>query len=132
MYIRFVLPHFERRYGGECGFFHAAYKVRKSKDKAPKWLRKELRRELAWFDKHLPVPDLLERNFKRRRTIHGLCWFQPEARECISRARYVGWLMSEADVPVCEIQVRNPGEVIWRDEFQLVAKAPNDLPRAFK
>ena len=131
MYIRFVLPLFERRYGGEAGFFHEAYEIRDSEDRAPDWLRKELREQLSWFNEHLPAPGRIERRFKRRRTIHGLCWFQPSAAECIQRARYSGWLMTEAGAPVREIRSRNPGEVMWRDDYQLVAKAPCDLPRAF-
>ena len=131
MYIRLVLPLYERRYGGEAGFFHQAYDVCRSCEGDEAWLKKELREQLDWFNANLAVPDQLGRSFKRRRNIHGLRWFQPSARECISRARYVGWLMTEAGSPVREIRVRNPGEVIWRDELQLVAKAPNKLPRAF-
>lgn len=132
MYIRLVLPLYERLYGGEAGFFHKAYDVCRSSYGAEKWLRVELREQLDWFDTNLAVPDQLGRYFKRRRSIHGLCWFQPTAKECIARARYSAWLMTEAGSPVREIRVSNPGEVIWKDEQQLVAKAARKLPRAFR
>lgn len=131
MYIRLVLPHYVGRYGGEAGFFHEAYELKRDKINVPKWLRKQLKQQLRWFDNNLAAPGRVVLHFKRRNTIHGLCWFKPEAREHIDRARYVAWLMTEAGHPVREIRVNNPGQIFWRDEHQIVAKAPERICRAF-
>lgn len=105
------------------GFFRAYDRVMESAS-APKWLRAELENEMAWFDRNLRAPKRLtvkRRRFRRRRDLPGVCWFRPEAREHIRRARYVAWLLTEADAPVREIRSRNPGEVIWNDAHQIVA-----------
>ena len=130
MYIRLVLPRLVRDYKGDAGFFHKTYSVRDADFGVADWIKLELKERLKWFNKELPVPENIEVHFKRRRTLHGLCWFQPTANECIQRARYVGWLMSEAGTPVREIRTDNPGKKLWKDEFQIVALPHKNLPRA--
>ncbi len=131
MYIRYVLAWRDPDSRVEAGFFRAAYDVASAEGRVPEWIRAELRSELNWFDAQLPVPYRVCRIFKRRRAIHGICWFRPHAGEAIGRARYVGWLMTEADVPVREIRASRLGEVIWRDDHQIVAKPDRGLPAAF-
>ena len=131
MYIRYVLPWRDPDSRVEAGFFRAAYDVARGEDRVPGWIRAELRRELDWFDERLPVPYRVCRSFKRRRTIHGICWFRPQADEAIDRARYAGWLMTEAGVPVREIRASRLEEVLWRDDQQVVAKPGRGLPVAF-
>lgn len=97
----------------------------------PNWLRKELRGELDWFDEYLDVSDRLWRTFRGRGTIYGVCWFRPEADEAIRRALYATWLMEEAGTPTREIRAWQPGEIMWRDPLQIVAKPPRDIPRGF-
>ena len=130
MYFRYVVPWRDEDTRAEAGFFRLAYDVAEAPE-VESWLRDELRRELAWFDERLPVPERLGRVFRRRRPIWGICWFRPEADEAIDRARYVGWLMTEAGAPVREIRSRVPGEVIWKDPMQVVAKPGDHVPVAF-
>ena len=131
MYIRFGLPWRDPDSRVEAGLFSAAYRVARAEDRVLDWLRVELRRELDWFDERLPVPGRLRRDFRRRRTIHGICWFVPEADEAIGHARYVGWLMTEAGAPVREIRAARPGEIMWCDDYQIVVKPGRGLPVAF-
>ena len=131
MFIRYVLPWRDPGSRVEAGFFRAVGGVARDEDRVPKWIRAELWREINWFDAELPVPYRVCRRFKRRRTIHGICWFRPQADEAIDRARYVGWLMTEAGVPVREIRASRLEEVIWRDDYQVVAKPGRGLPVAF-
>jgi len=131
MYIRYVLPWRDPDSRVEAGFFRAAYDVAKAEGRVADWIRSELRRELDWFNAELPVPQRMWRTFRRRRPIFGICWFRPEADEAIGRARYAGWLMTEAGLPVREVRVGRPGEVIWLDDYQVVAKPGPGLPVAF-
>ncbi len=131
MYLRFVLASQLPACRAETGLFHRAYALARA-HQVPDWLRAELRYELDWFDAHLPVPRRLVRRSKRRGSIHGICWFRPEAGEAISRARYVAWLMEEAGEPVRPLQSRDPGEILWRDPMQVVAKPGPHVPRAFR
>ena len=97
----------------------------------PDWIRQELSDQFSWFGQHLPIPGRIARHFKRRDTIWGICWFDPQAREAVSRARYCAWLLEEGGLPVRAITVSGQREVIWRDAHQIVTKPSADLPRAF-
>ena len=130
MYIRFVLSGRDPYAGVEEGFFRHAYSVARDEN-TPEWLQDELRRELDWFDEYLDVPGRLWRTFKRRGTVYGVCWFRPEAKEAVQRARYATWLMEEAGTPTREIRAWHPGEIMWRDPLQIVAKPARDMPRGF-
>ena len=95
------------------------------------WIRSEIAEQLNWFNAHLDAPEKLGRAAGRHGRVHGICWFRPEAAEAISRARYVGWLLTEAGIPVRDLKCRHPGEIIWRDDMQVVAKPTRDHPRLF-
>ncbi|MCP5076197.1 MAG: hypothetical protein GY947_23245 [Rhodobacteraceae bacterium] len=131
MYIRFVVPVFRRDSRAEAGIFYWAYWVRNTDHFSERWLRDELAQELRWFDDNLPVPERLVMRFRRRNPIHGICWFCPEASEHINRARYISWLMNEAGAPVREVHAENPGQIIWRDPYQVVSKSETETPSAF-
>jgi hypothetical protein len=131
MYLRFVVPHRDVRTRAERGFFATAYMVKWRSLEAPAWIRDEVTRELNWFDENLDAPRKLGRTAGRFGPVWGLCWFRPEAREAINRARYVGWLLTDVGHPVAGLKRDDPGEIIWQDDCQLVAKPPRDLPRMF-
>ncbi|WP_298367077.1 hypothetical protein [uncultured Bradyrhizobium sp.] len=61
----------------------------------------------------------------------GICWFDPDAREAISRARYCAWLLEEGGLPVRTITTSRQREVLWRDAHQIVTKPSAELPKAF-
>lgn len=130
MYFRWVLPWRHEDSGAEAGFFRSVGWVADDPEVAP-WLREEIWRELDWFDENLPTPERLVLVFKRRRPVHGICWFRPEADEAIDRARYVAWLMEEAGFPVREVRTEVPGDLIWQDAMQVVAKPGGHVPVAF-
>lgn len=130
MYFRFVTATHDAHARAERGIFGDAYALARDERVNP-WVRDALWRELRWFDDHVAVPCRLRRTFRRRGTIHGICWFRPEADEAIGRARYAGWLMTEAGVPVAEIRTADPGELIWQDAVQVVARPGRHVPVAF-
>jgi hypothetical protein len=129
MYVRFVTPLRDGMTGAETGFFRASWYLRRVG--CPRWIHRELDEQFDWFNEHLPVPGRVGRHFKRRNSFYGVCWFQPEARECIERARYCAWLISEGGVPVEPVKLRSPREIIWRDAHQVVVRPSPDGPRAF-
>lgn len=129
MYVRFVTPLIDPDSRVECGFFRSSWYLEQLG--APDWIQYELHQEFNWFNDNLDAPSRVERRFRRRRTLIGVCWFRASARECISRAYHCAWLISEAGLPVEVITLRNPREFIWQDDLQVVTLA-RVVPRAFR
>jgi len=128
MYLRFVTPLVHPRSRVESGFFRASWYI--DRNDCPGWIRQELSDQFDWFAQHLPIPGRIARHFKRRDTIWGICWFDPEAREAVSaRATAPGCLKRVACR--CAITTSREREVIWRDAHQIVTKPSADLPKAF-
>lgn len=128
MYVRFVTPLIHPCSRVESGFFRASWCL--SRLNAPAWLQAELQDQMSWFNANLPVPGRVARHFRRRDSLHGVCWFRSSAQDCISRAHYCAWLISEAGLPVQAITLRRPREIIWQDAQQVVTAA-RTVPRAF-
>ncbi len=132
MYIRFVVPERDVLTGVETGFFEGVFAIKYREHETADWLRSEVVRELDWFNDNLDTPDRLTRRRGRHGSIRGVCWFRPEAKEAISRAHYVCWLLEEAGIPVRKVRRQHPGEIIWRDHMQIVARPTRGHPVAFR
>lgn len=128
-YVRFVTPLIHPCSGVESGFFQASWYL--YRNGAPDWLLDELEAQFDWYNRYLAVPDRIARRFKRRRSIWGICWFNPHALEAIERARYCAWLIGEGGLPVRAVKARIGKEIIWRDAQQIVVKPMDSLPKAF-
>jgi hypothetical protein len=130
MYIRFVTSQWDAFSRTNRGFFRPAYAVRGS-ESVPAWQRRELARELAWFDDNLDVPPVLSARTGRRQYRNGVCWFRDRAADHVSHARYVAWLLGENGLPVEELRADHPGTVIWGDDAQVVALTDRRAPYAY-
>jgi hypothetical protein len=128
MYVRFVTPLIHPDSRVESGFFRASWYL--DRLGCPGWIQSELDVQFDWFNAHLPTPKQVARHFRRRDSLHGVCWFRSSARECISRAHYCAWLIGEAGLPVEAITMRHAREFIWQDDQQIVTPA-RTVPRAF-
>ena len=129
MFVRFVTPLVHPYSRVETGFFRASWYL--YRNGCPGWILEELENEFDWFNMHLPVPGRVARHFRRRNSIWGVCWFDAEAREMISRARYCAWLIEEGGLPVRAIKAERHREIFWRDRHQIVVKPTAEMPRAF-
>ena len=94
----------------------------------PDWLREQVDEHADWFNIHLPVPRRLSVPSKGRHLYVGLCWFRPEACEHISRARELARLIAETGAVTRQIGTHRPGQVLYRDDFQIVAKPERSMP----
>lgn len=128
MYIRFVTPQrVAAARGAACGIFRSAYACWEDR-RNPQWLRRSLREELDWFNENLLVPNRLGVvTRKSNRRYGGVCWFRDEAQECIAHAYLLSALMGEAGVPITRVATDAPGDIVYRDDHQIVA-----MPRQAK
>lgn len=133
MYVRFHSPWEEVRPGVHAGLFGPAYACERD-PRVAEGLRAALREEIVWFKANLPVPK--ERCFvvrSRKRWLNvGICWFVDDAREAIARAFTLAWLLRECGVPVSKVATRRPGQILYRDAWQIVAKPEAATPTVWR
>jgi hypothetical protein len=125
MYIRFVGPWRGRR-GSSLGMFRGACWVADD-SRVHEALRLAVHEQLDWFAANLPSPKRRVFLVKSRGVwlSDGICWFLDDAREMIARAYALAALLGECGVPVTKVATRTPGQILYRDEYQIVAR-PDD------
>lgn len=134
-YVRFITPSWRvRRVDADCGPFRAAYDAMYERD-VPEVLRQAIWQEVDWFNQNLPVPKPHRKAFcvksRGRWYPDGICWFVSEAREMIAHAFVLASLLGEVGVPVRKVWAGNPGQVLYRDPWQIVAKPSEATPLLF-
>ena len=129
MYVRFVSPWPLPRRGVHGGLFGPAYGC--ARDPAvPAVLREGLWTEIDWFERQLPVPPrrVFQVRSRKRWLSDGICWFVDAAREPIAHAFALAALLGDCGVPVTKIATRRPGQIFYRDAWQIVAKPEAETP----
>lgn len=132
MYVRFIAPWRIRR-GIDRGLFGPAYAAAEAPAVAEP-LRVAIRHELDWFKANLPVPGRAcfeIRSCKAWRPV-GICWFVDEAREAIARAFGLAALLRECGCEVTKVATRRPGQIPYRDPWQIVAKPGPATPTLWR
>ncbi|KIC18662.1 hypothetical protein [Leisingera sp. ANG-Vp] len=122
MYVRFTTRCVDVDARSSTGVFTAAYDLFYDRsDLAKYWQMDELRRVLDWFNDHLSTPQRFFYRPGSKSEISGVCWFRDSAKDHVSQARYLAWLVSDLGTPVEELRHKSPGRILWEDEFQVVA-----------
>jgi hypothetical protein len=91
-------------------------------------LRTLIDEHYAWFRRNLAIPKRFTVVSRRRHVRAGLCWFRDDAHEHIAKARELALLIAEAGHPTAMLQTRHPGQILWRDGHQIVAKPEARTP----
>ena len=127
MYVRFITPWWRLPRGIDSGLFGPAYACARDAE-VPAVLRDALWVEIDWFEQNLPVPRRLWVKSRRRWLPDGICWFVADAREMIAHAFAVAALIGECGVPTTKVATRRPGTILYRDDWQIVAKPHEATP----
>ena len=85
-------------------------------------VRIALRREIDWFNEHLPIPRRFDVKARGRWWCDGVCWFRDDAREMLAHMHALASLVEECGTPVTRRWTRDPGQLLYRDRWQVVAK----------
>ncbi len=125
MYMRFVTPGRGPARDIAPGFFRSDL-TWDICDDAPVYLRKAINTELDWFNTNLPFPGRTWVRSKGVRQYHGICWFDCQHAQTVSRAWGLAALFREAGLLVRVLRTDQPGQILYRDAQQVVAK-PTEL-----
>jgi len=81
--------------------------------------------EIEWFNNHLPAPHYWCFKYRNVRGYHRdpVSWFKPSASQMIKHAQSLKRLVEEAGIPIQEVISYSPGEIVYEDEYQIVAHA---------
>ena len=154
MYTRFVWDSQHPRVDAEAGIFDAYWKIRDRfyavgdagsnvhRKRDLSW-RRDRRKWLA-LDAAVREFGSLRSPFRESKTIHrqgqdALFWFIDDAGyvghakgTLLLTARAVAHELSKWDVEIRELHCRHPGEILWQDHDQVLAKPIGTVPRAFR
>lgn len=126
MYLRFISPwpSYNMKNVND-GIFQALIKCR-DEGLVPGYLLEPALKEFEWFKQELPSPD--EHNFIYAGHAIGICWFRSDAKVMIRRARRIAALLAEGDVWITVSRTDNPGIILYRDDYQIIAKPTKQTP----
>lgn len=129
MYLRFVSPRPADRGRGHYGLFQPAYGIAYAPE-TPEALRTAIWAEIDWFCDKLPAPHggRFWVKSKKRWYAEGICWFRDTAREMLAHAHVLASLLREEGVYVTRIETEVPGQILYRDDWQIVAKPGERTP----
>jgi hypothetical protein len=117
MYLRFVLPDQHENSGRKSGVLVTAARLLEE-GKLETHEDAVVREVWTWFNDHLPVPSAL----KRWEHARALSWFRPDASEPIEKMWELVHVLRAHGLLVELLKTDDPGIVIYRDEWQVVAK----------
>ena len=129
MYVRFLSPMRSRMRGVDYGIFQCAIKCRDDY-RNPEYLRSAIREEINWYNDNLPAPREGAFDVKsRKRMINvGICWFMSDADEMVRRAYALRALLAECGYAIVKKGTKQPGQILYRDNYQIVAKPFESTP----
>ena len=129
MYVRFVSPLDTGTRFGAYGLFRGAMWV-VYEDETPACIRDAVDLELDWFNEHLPRPRYCDFEVRSRNRWYrdGICWFRDDAREMIRRAFVLASLLRDCGVIISKLATDQPGQILYRDDYQIIAKPGADTP----
>lgn len=129
MYLRFVSPLRCDVRGVDLGIFQCAIECRDNYEN-PEFIREAIRQEINWFNDYLPPPcsRAFEVKSRKRFIAVGICWFKSEARDMIRRAYALQTLLGECGYVVTRLWTKEPGQILYADDYQVVAKPAEVTP----
>jgi hypothetical protein len=118
MYLRFI-TRFSDGYDEQCtGVFQAAYHLRNS-GITTNYDEQYLRDLLCWFGDNLNAPTRFHKSRRKNAQHISLSWFKNTSTEHIARLYEMIWILEQYEIPVHRIKRRNPGYVIYEDDYQV-------------
>jgi len=127
MFIRFVSGEIHECSHVSTGLFQTAFQLMDD-PVLPDDEYDVLRDLINWFDKYLKGPSDYRLRTPRR-IERAICWFKPTAREHLSRAWEMAWVLERNGVLIRMIKAKRTGYILYEDEAQVFAEPFADTRR---
>lgn len=115
-YVRFVVGPRDEDSHVSQGLFQAALALRDS-NQLYTYEYDQIQADLKWLNTHLTSPPILMDHGTQR----AICWFHPCAKKPIDRVRSIARLLNEHGHNVRMITTDRPGNIIYKDGWQVAA-----------
>lgn len=129
MYLRFVSPVPASRGRGQYGLFSIAGWIIHDPE-TPEHARGPIQEMLDWFNTNLPAPHYRHFAVKSRKRWYdeGICWFRADAQDMVANANLLAALLNQEGAFLVRLNTRRPGQILYSDSWQVVAKPSADTP----
>ncbi len=116
-------------HGVNRGIFGVTYDASHNTE-TPTYLQDAIRREVNWFCEYLPTPNEHFFEVRSRKVMRavGICWFKSDARDMICHAFTLKALLAECGYFITTKGTGNPGQILYQDKFQIIAKPRKTTP----
>ena len=124
-FIRFVISHRHLESGAYDGTFRLAYRLRSSSVATPAD-RSALAEALNWFEGNVGTPGRRGQTASRRtyrRHTRAISWFKETAVDHLARMQEIRLVLERYGHQVQMLTEARVGEVVYEDEYQVVAEA---------
>ena len=117
MYLRFTILRKDEDSHARQGVLVAGHLLRDEGD-LDSYEYTSLCTSLAWFNKYLRVPAILNEQESER----GISWFKSDARSPIDQMWNLIAILRVQGVEFSLLKTDNPGTIVYEDKWQVVAK----------
>ena len=78
----------------------------------------------SWFNEHLPCPPFGRKRKSGEWSHDAVSWFRDDAGEPLRRMWDLVAILREHGIPVRLVTTDQPGTIVYRDRYQVVAETP--------
>jgi hypothetical protein len=122
MFVRFVVGADDDSHLSLTGIINAAKQPRDAEVLSVEE-EERLDRCYGWLNEHLPVPPFKTAGWSR----DAVAWFRDDATEAIRHMWDIVAILREHEISVRMLRSRNPGRVLYEDDYQVVVEEWNRL-----
>lgn len=117
MFIRFVVGADDEHHRLLTGVITEA-RILRDENKLNPYEEEWLEDIYEWFNSYLPHPPFLTGQLPR----DAVAWFRAESSGFIARMWDIIAIIEDHDVPVRLLKSRNPGKIVYEDEYQILVE----------
>ena len=118
MFIRFIAEFRNEDGEIETGVFQAAGFLRASNETYD-YDKKQLLELKDWFNRYLEKPERFNKATRKNASNVALSWFKSSATEHLQKMYEIIHILDKYNIAVTVVKRKNPGYIIYEDDYQV-------------